>query len=188
MEQNEGKIKVLEAVIELFNQQGLKFTMDNIASHVGMSKKTIYVLFKDKEDLLYQMVDYFFSSIKESEQAVLDDSSLSTPDKVRALLGAMPDRYQSIDLNQLYILKDKYPAIYAHLQERLETDWEPTIKLLNQGMEEGCLRQFSIPIFKMMLEAAIEQFFQRDILSSNNISYIDGLNEVVSIMVDGILA
>jgi len=38
-----------------------------------------------------------------------------------------------------------------------------------------------------MLEATLEQFFQRDILVSNGISYSDALNEVVNIMVDGIV-
>lgn len=37
-----------------------------------------------------------------------------------------------------------------------------------------------------MLEAALEQFFQRDVLISNGISYQEGLDEVVSIIVRGI--
>ena len=37
-----------------------------------------------------------------------------------------------------------------------------------------------------MLEATIEQFFQRDVLVSNQISYADALDEVVGILVDGI--
>lgn len=55
--------------------------------------------------------------------------------------------------------------------ERLETGWETTISLLEQGMKEGVIRPVKIPIVKMMLEAALEQFFQRDILISNGISY-----------------
>lgn len=37
-----------------------------------------------------------------------------------------------------------------------------------------------------MLEATIEQFFQRDVLITNQISYNDALEEVVNILVDGI--
>ncbi len=186
MNQAEAKLKVLEAVLQLFRVQGLKFTMDDVASQVGMSKKTIYLLFHDKEELLYQMVDYCFHSIKESEQAVLH-SSRSTPDKIRAILGAMPDRYSDIDFRQLYILREKYPRIYHHVEERLENDWEPTIRLLEQGIAEGSIRPIKIPIFKMMLEAAIEQFFRRNVLIEHELSYTDGLNEVVTILIDGIL-
>ena len=43
-----------------------------------------------------------------------------------------------------------------------------------------------IPILKMMLEASLEQFFQRDILIRNEISYQDALDEVVRILMEGI--
>ncbi len=72
------------------------------------------------------------------------------------------------------------------MEERLETGWENTIALLEQGMREGVVRKVDIPIVKMMMEAAIEQFFQRDILLQNGITYMDALDEVVGILVDGI--
>ena len=59
-------------------------------------------------------------------------------------------------------------------------------KLLEQGMAEGVVRKVSIPIVKMMLEATVEQFFQRDILIYNSLSYEEGLKEVVGILMNGI--
>lgn len=98
----------------------------------------------------------------------------------------MPEGYREIDFRQLYILKDKYPEIYRQVENRLETGWETTIALLEQGMEEGVIRRIDIPILKMMLEASLEQFFQRDVLLRNKISYTEALDEVVNILVDGI--
>ena len=40
---------------------------------------------------------------------------------------------------------------------------------------------------KMMLEATVEQFFQRDILIQSGLSYLEALDEVVSILVNGIV-
>jgi hypothetical protein len=37
-----------------------------------------------------------------------------------------------------------------------------------------------------MLEASIEQFFSRDILMQSGISYVEALDEVVGVIVDGI--
>ena len=107
---------------------------------------------------------------------------------VRDLQGVLPESYREVDFRQLYLLREKYPNIYKHVEERLETGWETTISLLEQGMKEGVIRPVKIPIVKMMLEAALEQFFQRDILISNGISYQDGLDEVVTILVQGIVA
>lgn len=70
--------KVLQGTMQAFNQKGLKFTMDDIARILGISKKTIYQAFPDKEALFLGMVDYLFDRIKESEREVLEDESLST--------------------------------------------------------------------------------------------------------------
>ncbi|MCH5281319.1 MAG: TetR/AcrR family transcriptional regulator [Lachnospiraceae bacterium] len=177
---------ILEGTIRVFNQKGLKFTMDDVAKTLGMSKKTIYTVFDDKESMFYDMVDYMFDRIKESEQSIVADESLSTLEKIRRILGVMPESYRDVDFHQLYQLKEKYPAVYKQVERRLETGWEETIALLEQGMEEGCIRQVHIPIVKMMFEALLEQFFQRDVLVQNKISYLDALNEAVDIIMDGI--
>ena len=104
-----NKEKILQATIQAFNQKGLKFTMDDIASILAMSKKTIYTIFKDKNTLFMEMVDYLFDTIKESESEIIEDNTLSTIEKIRRILGVMPESYKDIDLRQLYMLKDKFP-------------------------------------------------------------------------------
>ena len=179
---------ILEGTIQVFNQKGLKFTMDDLAKVLGMSKKTIYTVFKDKEQLFLTMVDYLFDRIKVCEQQVLDNSKMTTLEKIRSILGIMPESYQDVDFRQLYLLKEKYPKIYKQVEKRLETGWETTIMLIEQGIVEGVIRPIRIPILKMMMEASLEQFFQRDILVRQQISYKDALSEVVNILVDGIVA
>lgn len=177
---------ILEGTLEVFNRKGIKFTMDDIAKTLNISKKTIYTVFEDKNALFMDMVDYLFDFIKESEEQVLADDTLDTLEKIRKILGVMPESYKNVDFRQLYMLKDKYPAIYQKVEERLETGWESTISLLEQGIEEGVIRQVSIPLVKMMLEASLEQFFRRDILIRNDIGYVEALEMVVNILVDGI--
>lgn len=178
---------ILEGTIQAFNRKGLKFTMDDVAFGLGMSKKTIYTVFKDKNTLISEMVDYCFESIKESERAVLNDGSLDIVEKIRKILGVMPEGYRDVDFKQLYLLKDKYPKIYKKVEMRLENGWENTISLIEQGIAMGRIRPVKIPILKTMLEATLEQFFKRDVLIINKISYQDALDEAVNILVDGIV-
>lgn len=186
MEANELKESILKGTIQVFNKKGLKFTMDDIARELSISKKTIYTVFTDKGALFLQMVDYIFDSIKDSEQRIMEDDSLPLIEKIRQILSVMPEGYRDIDFRQLYLLKDKYPSIYAKVEKRLETGWENTIELLNRAMDEGLIRRIDIPILKLMLEASIEQFFQRDILIRNGLTYQEALSEVVDILVEGI--
>lgn len=184
----ELKENILEAAITVFNQKGLKFTMDDIAKQLSISKKTIYTVFQDKEALFLSLVEYIFDSIKESEQRILAASELTTLEKIRRILGVLPDGYKNVDFRQLYLLKDKYPKIYKQVELKLETGWEPTIALIEQGIQEGVIRPIPIVLVKTMLESAIEQFFRRDILLQNDLTYHEALDEVVHILVDGIRA
>ena len=178
---------ILEAAVLLFNRKGMKFTMDDLAGELHRSKKTLYVNFPDKKHLLYDMVDYIFDSIKEDERRVYEDRQMDIVEQIRRILGVMPDRYQNVDFRQLYNLREKYPAVYRHLQERLEGGWESTVELLKEGMRQGKIRRFSIPVFQTMMEATLEQFFQRDILLENGLTYHSALQEVVDILVKGIV-
>ena len=183
---SELREKILVSTMEVFNNKGLKFTMDDIAKNISISKKTIYKVFNDKEEMFLELVDYLFDGIKDAEMQVANDPSLSTLDKIRKILGVMPNSYMDIDFRQLYMLRDKYPKIYEKVEERLENGWELTISLIEQGMKEGVVRPVKIPVLKMMFEASLEQFFRRDVLISNKMTYQDGLAEVVDIIIDGI--
>ena len=174
----ELKDRIMEGAVICFQEKGIKFTMDDLAEKLGMSKKTIYTVVEGKDELLAEMVEHVFGSIKESEDEVLWSEGISTVEKLRRILGVFPEAYKDINFQE----------IYAVVEERLETGWEATIALLEQGMNEGVIRKINIPIFKMMFEASLEQFFQRDILQRNGIRYQDALEQVVEIMVDGIVA
>lgn len=187
MDTESAKERILEATVDVFNKKGLKFTMDDIARELAMSKKTIYTVFRDKESMFYAMVDYCFDKIKASEDAVLSDPRYDTAERLRRLLGVLPDGYRDVDFRQLYLLKDRYPKIYKKVEERLENGWEKTIALIEQGIKEGVFRQIHIPVLKTMFEATLEQFFQRDILINCGISYSEALEEVVTILMQGIL-
>ena len=90
----ETRQKILDSALHLFHEKGLRFTMDDIAADLSISKKTIYRIFEDKEALFCEVADTCFRSIKESERAVLEDPTLDTKTRLRALLGVMPAPYQ----------------------------------------------------------------------------------------------
>ena len=94
MDTTEGLQKnILDATLRVFDQKGLKFTMDDLAKELSISKKTIYTVYDDKEALFLAMVDYIFDSIKESEQMILTDPSLSVVEKLHHILGVLSEGY-----------------------------------------------------------------------------------------------
>lgn len=105
----ELKENIMQGTLQAFNQKGLKFTMDDIAKILGISKKTIYQVFRDKEALFLETVDYLFDRIKDSEQKIVENPEMDTLQKIHTILGVMPECYQDVDFRQLYQLKEKYP-------------------------------------------------------------------------------
>ncbi|SEQ27907.1 transcriptional regulator, TetR family [Lachnospiraceae bacterium RM5] len=182
----ELKVKILEAAVALYAKKGVKFILDDIAHELRISKKTIYIVFKDKEDLMISMVDYCFNNIKAAEDEILRDDSIDIVEKLRRILQAMPEEYRAMDIRNLYILADRYPRIYKHVSKRLESDWETTIAIIEQGIVENKIKPIDIPIFKSMLEASIEHFFSSDVLIKNGLTYDKALSEVVNILISGI--
>ena len=71
--QQQLKLRIYEATIEEFREKGFKFTMDDMARRLGVSKKTIYQVVRDKESLFFDTATYIYEQIKRSEQAVMDD-------------------------------------------------------------------------------------------------------------------
>ncbi len=182
----ELKVRIYESAITLFNEKGIKFTMDDIARSLSISKKTVYLVIKDKEKLLDEMVDYGFDSIKKEEKRVLE-SDLGLIEKIRQIVIVLPDRYQNIDLRQIRQIKDRYPKIYHKVSVRLETGWEETLKLMQQATEQGLMRPVSLPVLKSVIEGAFEHFLGSSVLSENNITYEEALHSMMDIIINGII-
>ena len=184
-EQNELRAKLRAVGMELFGREGLRFTMQQAAEAIHISKKTIYAVYPSKEALLLDMVDDAFTRIHIRKQSIIDGPG-ALPDKLRAVIIALPEEYTAMDLRQMDVLDEKYPKVAARVREHLETGWEPTLALLEQGMNEGVLRRVSLPILQHIISSSIEDFLADHTLEQQGISYTKALEEMISILWDGL--
>ena len=184
---DELKVRILDEAAKWFDSKGTRFTMDDLARSLGMSKKTIYTVFRDKRSIMIETIDRFFDDALAEEKSIIADENLNTVEKLLKVIGRVPERYVHTDLSQLSVLKEKYPSVYKHWKSCRESYWFGAEALLKQGIEEGSIRPISLTIFKTMFQSTIETFFQKDVLVNNKISYQDALAEVASILVNGII-
>ena len=170
----------------LFRREGLRFTMQEAARAIHISKKTIYAVYPSKEALLLDMVDDAFAQIHARKQAILDGPGTLT-DKLRAVIIALPEEYTALDLQQMDLRDEKYPRVAARVRRHLETGWEPTLALLQQAMEEGVIRTVSLPVLQRMISASIESFLADRTLEQQGIPYAGALDEMMGILLEGLL-
>ncbi len=179
--------KVLNAAIDEFQEKGLKLTMDDVAKRIGISKKTLYQVFENKEELFFAVTDYYFADMKAHEKRIMEDDTLDVIEKLRRIIIVLPERYQNIGLQNLYQLQEKFPNNYKKISEYLDADWDNTIALLEQGMNEGKIKKCSIPVVKAMVEGTIQHFMSSRILVDSQISFEEGLQEMTDVIMDGIV-
>lgn len=156
--------EIIQAAMQEFRYSGLHFTMQDIAARLHISKKTIYTVYASKEELLQGILEAGFTEIHRRKQALLD-SELPTVEKLRRVIIAMPDEYRALDFRRLQEIGIRFPAVSEALKRHLENDWDPTLQLINQGIQEGCIRPVSVPILRMMITAGIEAFLSTGTLT-----------------------
>lgn len=179
--------RCIQETIALCSGQGLDFTMSELAARLGMSKKTLYVLFESKKALLLATVDSMFDEVKVSEAQILARQDLSLAEKIRRLVVVLPDSYQTLDWTRLQGVEEKYPVVYRRIRQRLETGWEPTLDLLRQGVEQGVLRPFEPGLFRAVVEGAIEHFLSSDALEREGLGYVQAMDGMMDLLMEGIL-
>ena len=60
--------KIIDAAIEAFTENGLKFTMNDLAKKLGISKKTIYTIFESKQDVLLGIGDRYAADFNQMQR------------------------------------------------------------------------------------------------------------------------
>ncbi len=137
----EAKEKILKKSEELFLQYGLKsVTMDDLASQLGMSKKTLYQFVENKGDLIEQIIDLHISD----EKAFMENSRETAKDAVEEMI--LVARHNIQELKKLsptviYDLKKYYQHLWS-LIEQLESEhtFEFIKSNIERGMDQGVYR------------------------------------------------
>lgn len=108
---------IIERASSMFVTQGVKAVrMDDIAQELSISKRTLYELFGDKEELLYQSILHFL--VKGQQRRV--EQSQSVENSLEVMLVCLRDMvvYAPISSRIRANLKRFYPKVF----ERLEGD------------------------------------------------------------------
>jgi len=135
------KERIQERASELFRKYGVKsITMDDIASQLGISKKTIYQYFADKEELVHSVID---QKIKESQ----GDCTCSISDAENAIHEQflVQDKFLEhlSELNPvaLHDMEKFHPSAYEKFARHRNTFIREMVeKNLRKGIDEGLYR------------------------------------------------
>ncbi|MDR1683258.1 MAG: TetR/AcrR family transcriptional regulator [Candidatus Symbiothrix sp.] len=135
------KERIVEEASPLFFKNGIRsITMSDIASDLGISKRTLYEVFRDKEELLK---DVFSANMKCFDQKI-EDLAKSSENVIEALMRIYALHLRSSqDFNRSLVhdLKKYYPTIYRQIQSKKQNGFQSFIPLMRTGVEQGLIRE-----------------------------------------------
>jgi AcrR family transcriptional regulator len=134
--------EIINKARELFMAYGLRsITMDDLAKQIGISKKTLYLHFKDKADLVKEIV---FSEVERMTKMMdgLFKESENTIDIMMKINNQLVDIRKNTPANVKYDLQKYYPEIAEELKKLMEEKMFEAIKKNHEnGKKEGLIRQ-----------------------------------------------
>ncbi len=138
----ETKEKILHAAFELFFRYGIKsVTMDDIAKHLSMSKKTIYQFFSDKDEIVHVLFDNYLQQHR-MEFDVIATSSKNVVEEVFSYMKKMHLLLAQINPSIFYDLR-KYHKGTWDLFRTFRTEYllDVVEKSIDKGKLEGFIRE-----------------------------------------------
>lgn len=127
--------ELLRQIIPLFNEHGYwKIRVDDIAESLKISKKTLYIEFENKKDIIKNVIDLRVEKMQSSANRIEE----AQMDAVTAFLNILSDFYHNIDISQdklnFSILKKYYNELYDY---QIEEIYKAIFNVISVNYERG---------------------------------------------------
>ena len=163
------KQRIQKAAHDLVMQYGIRsVSMDDIASNLGMSKKTIYLYYKDKDELIDSVVE----EVIHSNQCQCNndrDNADNAVHEIFQVMEMMTEMFKTMNPSILFDMQKYHPVAYQRFQKhRNDYLYNVCRQNLERGIEEGLYRpEINIEIMaRYRVETMLTSFnpeFQRNV-------------------------
>lgn len=181
--------RIVEEATRQFFQYGIRnVTMDGIAAALGMSKRTVYETFKDKNELVHTCLDVLKKKRKERNERII----FSSQNVVETIFSFMQEGIKAMNcINPVFFrdLEKLYPKTWDNLRMKNEKEaLSFSQELLQKGISQGLFRPdihvliVAKLFYQQMNLLADEKIFPRDecnysdVFQSLTINYMRGIS------------
>lgn len=134
------RMQVIKAAAEAFSQKGIKnVRMDDIASSLSISKRTLYELFADKEELLVEVVRIHREEVKE----YMANVAMKADNVLEVIIGFYEMTIGEFKHTSRFFFEDikKYPKVMEFLEENRKENINSAMAFYQKGVEQGIFRE-----------------------------------------------
>lgn len=183
------KIQIIQKTLELFQIYGIKsVSMDDISSQMAMSKKTLYLHFSDKKDLVAQVIDYNFIRIREIAEVtfIKEENAI---DQVLALITFLKEIHDKHSHTMVFDLQKYFPEEHQKLRKhrgKILLDFHTNN--IKKGIEQGLYRKdMNVEMVPKIILLLSEIIVDNDVVTFENISHPDFIEEMLIYHLHGVV-
>lgn len=176
--------RIILAAVELFTTNGIKsITMDEIAASLGISKRTLYEVFPDKETLLEECI---LKSQKDGDifvKGVIETSSNVLEVLLRCYQWSI-ERFHATNKKFFEDIK-KYPKAYQLMKNNRNWSSEDTVNFFKEGVKQGIFRDdVNFAIINLLVRDQLDLLMNSDIC--NEYSFLEVYESIMFTFLRGI--
>ncbi|MFY9117936.1 MAG: TetR/AcrR family transcriptional regulator [Dysgonamonadaceae bacterium] len=180
------KDRIIQQAGRLFFQYGVKSTsMDEVASSLGISKRTIYENFRDKEDLLLSYLKQVCEDRKKAVQELMERFD----NVVEVFLNIM-EIHKTATFANIKFYEDiyrYYPNVDAFLKEESHKANEFFVQFLKKGVEQGVIREnLNIEVVAFLVEESTSIYMRASHIDKFPFSFSELISTVMVNFIRGI--
>ncbi len=149
---------ILSRVLGIYVKYGVKsVTMDDISTELGISKKTLYQHFKNKDDLVLRTMQYYIDNEREGITEIISATENAIDELLqicRFVTQTLKDRNTSL----MYDLKKYHSESYHIFREhKREFAYSNIIENINKGIAQGLYSDdFNVEVIAKFYMARVE--------------------------------
>lgn len=186
---NEEK-RIIKAARKMFFSYGYsKITMDELATHLHMSKNTIYKKFPSKKYLLKEVIDDFFKEISTDLDQIILHKDLSFKEMFERYTYFLYENLSKLNVRAVNDIKKTNPDLWMLINDYREDILKTKLKeIIQKGMNEGVIkRELSLEIIMEIIINSVQKIVVPEFVSELPLSFEQVLDMIMDIILEGVL-
>jgi len=183
---------------KLFFEQGYKkVTVDDIASSLTISKKTIYKYFSSKREILEETFEDYKENISRDINEILDKTNLSFPEKLKQVLSSIGVHLGGMNSLLFKDIQDYVPELWEKIHlYKYEAAFVRFNKLIEEGRKNGHIKRdinrgVVVALYASAIENLLDPAFIKSLPPELNREIpdypVDVFENAIKIIYEGIL-
>ncbi len=181
---------IREKAFELYRRFGIRsITMDDVAGHCGISKKTLYQHYADKDSLVYAVLEHMVNR-SEVQCNVIAVESENAVHEIFLSLDMLQSMFEGVNPVMIYDLHKYHQTAYKRLESHKHSFlYNITRKNLERGIQEGLFRSdMNVEIITLLHLYTISMTFEQETFPREKFSLIEMQMQIMLHYVHGIVS